>query len=48
MGLMGTRGPKKGNYSWMDGWLDGRTEGMEGRTQGERTEELKDGREEGK
>lgn len=28
----------------MAGWTDGRTEGMEGRGQGERTEELKDGR----
>jgi len=34
MGLMGTRGPKKGKYSWMDGWTDGRTEGMEGKRQG--------------
>jgi len=37
MGLIGTRGPNKGNYSWVDGWT-------EGRRQGGRTEEMKEGR----
>jgi hypothetical protein len=27
---MGTKGPNKENYSWIDRWTDGRTEGMEG------------------
>jgi len=44
MGLMGTRGHNKGNYSWLDGWTDGRTEETEGRRQGGRTEEMKEGR----
>ena len=40
MGLMGTRGPKKENYSWMDGWMDRWKDRKDGRK--------KAGREEGK
>jgi hypothetical protein len=41
MGLMGTRGPKKGNYSWMDGWLDGQMDGQKGWKEGGRERGLK-------
>ena len=34
MGLMGTRGPKKGNCSWMNGWMDRQMKGQKGWKEG--------------
>ena len=31
MGLMGTRGPNKGNYCWLDGWMDRQKDRRDGK-----------------